>query len=73
MDDSIKMKARRNTKRDKQINHIKYVVDKINEEFDIDINIELEIEYKKAIARGKKPSMISQIRMYQKEMEKEKK
>lgn len=37
-----------------QINHIKYVVEEVNKNFGIDINIEIEIAYKKAIARGEK-------------------
>ena len=37
--------------------HIKYLVGEVNKEFDIDINIEIEIAYQKAIVRGEKPSI----------------
>ena len=54
-----------------QINHIKYVVGEVNKEFDIDINIEIEIAYQKAIARGEKPSTRLAIKEFQKRIAKE--
>lgn len=54
-----------------QINHIKYLVGEVNKEFDIDINIEIEIAYQKAIARGEKPSTRLAIKEFQKKIAKE--
>ena len=54
-----------------QINHIKYLVGEVNKEFDIDINIEIEIAYQKAIARGEKPSTRLAIKEFQKRIAKE--
>ena len=54
-----------------QINHIKYLVGEVNKEFDIDINIEIEIAYQKAIARGEKPSTRLAIKKFQKKIAKE--
>ena len=54
-----------------QINHIKYVVNEVNKDFGIDINIEIEIAYKKAIARGEKPSVKMAIEEFQKQIKKE--
>lgn len=52
-------------------NHIKYLVGEVNKEFDIDINIEIEIAYQKAIARGEKPSTRLAIKEFQKRIAKE--
>ncbi|MGQ7508045.1 MobQ family relaxase [Streptococcus suis] len=54
-----------------QINHIKYVVGEVNKDFGIDINIEIEIAYKKAIARGEKPSVKMALEEFQKQIRKE--
>jgi mobA/mobL family protein len=54
-----------------QIKHIKYVVDEVNKNFGIDINMEIEIAYKKAIARGEKPSVKMEIEEFQKQIRKE--
>nr|WP_234989763.1 MobA/MobL family protein [Peptoniphilus asaccharolyticus] len=54
-----------------QINHIKYLVGEVNKEFDIDINIEIEIAYQKAIVRGEKPSVKMVLEKFQKQIEKE--
>ena len=54
-----------------QIKHIKYVVDEVNKNFGIDINMEIEIAYKKAIARGEKPSVKMAIEEFQKQIKKE--
>ena len=37
-----------------QINHIKYVVNEVNKDFGIDINIEIEIAYKKNRSKRRK-------------------
>lgn len=54
-----------------QINHIKYVVGEVNKDFGIDINIEIEIAYKKAIARGEKPSVKMALEEFQRQIKKE--
>ncbi len=54
-----------------QINHIKYVVGEVNKDFGIDINIEIEIAYKKAIAGGEKPSVKMAIEEFQRQIKKE--
>lgn len=54
-----------------QINHIKYVVNEVNKDFGIDINIEIEIAYKEAIARGEKPSVKMALEEFQKQIKKE--
>lgn len=54
-----------------QINHIKYLVGEVNKEFDIDINIEIELAYQKTIARGEKPSTRLAIKEFQKQIAKE--
>ena len=54
-----------------QINHIKYVVGEVNKDFGIDINIEIEIAYKKAIARGEKPSIKMALEEFQRQIKKE--
>ena len=54
-----------------QINHIKYVVGEVNKDFGIDINIEIVIAYKKAIARGEKPSIKMAIEEFQNQIKKE--
>ena len=54
-----------------RINHIKYVVGEVNKEFDIDINIEIEIVYQKAIARGENPSTRLATKEFQKQIAKE--
>ena len=48
-----------------QINHIKYAVKTVNEDYGIDISIEID----KAIKRGEKPSVIAQIKKYQEQQE----
>ena len=47
------------------------MVGEVNKEFDIDINIEIEIAYQKAIARGEKPSTRLAIKEFQKRIAKE--
>ena len=54
-----------------QIKHIKYVVNEVNKDFGIDINIEIEIAYKKAIARGEKPSVKMALEEFQRQIRKE--
>ncbi|HEM4729186.1 TPA: MobA/MobL family protein [Streptococcus suis] len=54
-----------------QINHIKYVLGEVNKDFGIDINIEIEIAYKKAIARGEKPSVKMALEEFQRQIKKE--
>ncbi|MCW1005260.1 MobQ family relaxase [Streptococcus anginosus] len=44
----------------KEINHIKYAVEVVNEEYDIDLSIEID----KAIKRGEKESIIEKIKEY---------
>ena len=48
-----------------QINHIKYAVKTVNEDYGIDLSIEID----KAIKRGEKPSVIAQIKKYQEQQE----
>ena len=48
------------------INHIKYAVKTVNEDYGIDLSIEID----KAIKRGEKPSVIAQIKRYQEQQEK---
>lgn len=55
----------------KQINHIKYLVDEVNNDFGIDINIEIEMEYEKAIARGEQPTTRMRIDLFKRENKKE--
>ena len=47
------------------INHIKYAVKTVNEDYGIDLSIEID----KAIKRGEKPSVIAQIKKYQEQQE----
>ena len=47
------------------INHIKYAVKTVNEDYGIDLSIEID----KAIKRGEKPSVIAQIKKYQEQLE----
>lgn len=47
------------------INHIKYAVKTVNEDYGIDLSIEIG----KAIKRGEKPSVIAQIKKYQEQQE----
>ncbi|CYW89674.1 ATP-dependent exoDNAse (exonuclease V) subunit alpha [Streptococcus suis] len=54
-----------------QINHIKYVLGEVNKDFGIDISIEIEIAYKKAIARGEKPSVKMALEEFQRQIKKE--
>ena len=49
-----------------QINHIKYAVKTVNDDYGIDLSIEID----KAIKRGEKPSVIAQIKKYQEQQEK---
>ena len=47
------------------INHIKYAVKTVNDDYGIDLSIEID----KAIKRGEKPSVIAQIKNYQEQQE----
>ncbi|NGL84898.1 MobQ family relaxase [Streptococcus equi] len=47
------------------INHIKYAVKTVNDDYGIDLSIEID----KAIKRGEKPSVIEQIKKYQERQE----
>lgn len=49
----------------KQIDHIKYAVKIVNEEYGIDLSIEID----KAIKRGDKPSVIAQLKKFQEQEE----
>lgn len=48
------------------INHIKYAVKIVNDDYRIDLSIEID----KAIKRGEKPSVIAQLKKYQEQEEK---
>ena len=48
------------------INHIKYAVKTVNDDYGIDLSIEID----KAIKRGEKPSVIAQLKKYQEQQEK---
>lgn len=50
----------------KQIDHIKYAVKTVNDDYGIDLSIEID----KAIKRGEKPSVIAQLRKFQEQQEK---
>lgn len=50
----------------KQIDHIKYTVKIVNDEYGIDLSIEID----KAIKRGDKPSVIARLRKFQEQQEK---
>lgn len=50
----------------KQIDHIKYAVKIVGDEYGIDLSIEID----KAIKRGEKPSVIAQLKKYQQQQEK---
>ncbi|MDK4521939.1 DUF3847 domain-containing protein [Fusobacterium necrophorum] len=47
------------------INHIKYAVKTVNDDYGIDLSIKME----KAIKRGEKPSVIAQLKKYQEQGE----
>lgn len=47
------------------INHIKYAVKTVNDDYGIDLSIEID----KAIKRGEKPSVIAQLRKFQEQQE----
>lgn len=47
------------------INHIKYAIKIVNDDYGIDLSIEID----KAIKRGEKPSVIAQIKKYQEQQE----
>lgn len=49
----------------KQIDHIKYAVKTVNDNYGIDLSIEID----KAIKRGEKPSVIAQLRKFQEQQE----
>ena len=49
----------------KQIDHIKYAVKIVNDEYGIDLSIEVD----KAIKRGDKPSVIAQLKKFQEQEE----
>lgn len=50
----------------KEINHIRYAVEVVNKEYDIDLSIEID----KAIKRGEKESIIEKIKEYKQDSEK---
>ena len=50
----------------KQIDHIKYAVKTVNDDYGIDLSIELA----QAIKRGEKPSVIAQLKKFQEQQEK---
>ncbi|MGF3066986.1 MobQ family relaxase [Facklamia sp. P12950] len=50
-----------------KINHIKYAVKIVNDDYGIDLSIEID----KAIKRGEKPSIIEQIKKFEKQEEKD--
>ncbi len=50
------------------INHIKYAVKTVNDDYGIDLSIEID----KAIKRGDKPSVIAQLKKFQEQGKKEK-
>ena len=50
----------------KQIDHIKYAVKTVNDDYGIDLSIEID----KAVKRGEKPSVIAQLKKYQEQQEK---
>ncbi len=50
----------------KEINHIKYAVEVVNKEYDIDLSIEID----KAIKRGEKESIIEKIKEYKQDSDK---
>ncbi|MGF3112970.1 MobQ family relaxase [Facklamia sp. P9177] len=50
-----------------KINHIKYAVKIVNDDYGIDLSIEID----KAIKRGEKPSIIEQIKKFEKQQEKD--
>lgn len=50
----------------KQIDHIKYAVKTVNDDYGIDLSIEID----KAIKRGEKPSVIAQLKTFQEQQEK---
>ena len=53
----------------KQIDHIKYAVKAVNDDYGIDLSIEID----KAIKRGEKPSVIEQLRKFQEQQERKEK
>ncbi len=50
----------------KQIDHIKYAVKTVNDDYGIDLSIEID----KALKRGEKPSVIAQIKKFKEQQEK---
>lgn len=50
----------------KQIDHIKYAVKAVNDDYGIDLSIEID----KAIKRGEKPSVIAQLKKFKEQQEK---
>ena len=50
----------------KQIDHIKYTVKTVNDDYGIDLSIEID----KAVKRGEKPSVIAQLKKFQEQQEK---
>ncbi|HFH8923428.1 TPA: MobQ family relaxase [Streptococcus agalactiae] len=54
------------SERYKEINHIKYAVEVVNKEYDIDLSIEID----KAIKRGEKESIIEKIKEYKQDSDK---
>ena len=56
----LNTKSEKIRERYKEINHIKYAVEVVNKEYDIDLSIEID----KAIKRGEKESIIEKIKEY---------
>ena len=50
----------------KQIEHIKYAVKAVNDDYGVDLSIEID----KAVKRGEKPSVIAQLKKFQEQQEK---
>ena len=59
----LNTKSEKIRERYKEINHIKYAVEVVNKEYDIDLSIEID----KAIKRGEKGSIIEKIKEYKKD------
>ena len=62
----LNTKSEKIRERYKEINHIKYAVEVVNEEYGIDLSIEID----KAIKRGEKESIIEKIKEYKKDSDK---
>ena len=62
----LNTESERIRERYKEINHIKYAVEVVNEEYGIDLSIEID----KAIKRGEKESIIEKIKEYKQDSDK---